>query len=72
MYVKEGCNVPKIRVDIEELSAKLEDMLADDFVTVELDIDTVRASELRLTAIGIDEDERVNYGEVEATSSELF
>lgn len=63
----------KIRVDIDELVDKLEEVKNDDFATVELTIDTDDDGykELLVSAVSFDEDEPINYGIVGENEDEL-
>lgn len=63
----------KIRVDIDELIDKLEEVKNDDFATVELTIDTDDDDykELLISAVSFDEDEPINYGIIGENEDEL-
>ena len=57
----------KIKVDIEELMQRLQDMLDDDYVTVELTINTENYYDdytLSLKALDISQEEDVEYGQI--------
>ena len=61
----------KIKVDIEELIQRLQNMLDDEFVTVELTINTENYYDdytLGLKAIDISQEENVEYGELGCVS----
>lgn len=61
-----------IRVDIEELEARLEQMKEDDYVTVELEIEEDQYSkELHLSAVSFDSDDILPYGSLGEVSNEL-
>lgn len=63
----------KIRVDIDDLTEKLEAMKEDDFVTVELDIvEDDYTSELMLSAVSFEMEEPVSYGSIGQTDDELL
>lgn len=58
-----------IKVDIDELIDRLEQMRNDEFVTVELTINTENYYEdysLRLKALDISQEEDADYGEIGA------
>lgn len=63
----------KIKVDIDELLDKLEEVKNDDFATVELTIDTDDDGykELLVSAVSFDEDEPINYGIIGENEDEL-
>lgn len=62
----------KIRVDIEELVEKLEAMLEDNYVTVELDIeDDEYLNELHVSAVSFETDP-LSYGSLTEVEEELF
>ena len=57
----------KIKVDIEDLADKLNDMLKDEFATVELTLELdgyYGDSSLKLKAIDISQEEDADYGEI--------
>lgn len=63
-----------IKVDIEELMDKLKEMLQDEFVTVELTINTSNYYDdytLGLKAINISEEEDADYGELACISDDF-
>lgn len=64
----------EIRVDIDELKEKLDEMLEDDYVTVCLKIEEDNyTSSLKLSAVSFDDDEEgAEYGEICEASEELF
>lgn len=63
----------KIRVDIDDLTEKLEAMKEDDFVIVELDIvEDDYTSELMLSAVSFEMEEPVSYGSIGQTDDELL
>lgn len=65
--------MPKIRVDIDDLTEKLEAMKEDDFVTVELDIvEDDYTSELMLSAVSFEMEEPVSYGSIGQADDELL
>lgn len=56
-----------IRIDIDELTDKLEAMREDDYVSAEIVITSDGYdSEMEVIAVGIDEEERVSYGKLES------
>jgi hypothetical protein len=63
----------RIRVDIDELSEKLELMKEDDYVTTELEInDDEYTPELLISAVSFDEEEPISYGTLNEVSEELY
>jgi hypothetical protein len=63
----------RIRVDIDELSEKIELMKEDNYVTVELEIsDDEYTPELLISAVSFDEEEPINYGSLNEISEELY
>lgn len=63
----------KIRVDIDELSEKLDAMREDDFVTAELEIEEDNYdSELKVSAVSFEYDDPISYGVVPEVSDELI
>ena len=70
--MRKGSGV-SIRLDIDDVLEKLEAMKEDDFVTVELTIDSDGYStEIELCALGIDEEENISYGRLEDLGEELI
>lgn len=64
--------VSKIRVDIEDLVGHLNEMLEDDYITAELHIEEdMYSRELRVCAVGIDDEAPVDYGTLSEVSDEL-
>jgi hypothetical protein len=63
----------KIRVDIDELSDKLNEMKEDDYVTAELEIvfDDY-SSELKLSAVSFEDEEPIEYGTICEADDELL
>lgn len=62
-----------IKVDIDELMDKLDAMREDDFVTVEIAFNSNGYdSEIELTAVGIDEDEKISYGKIEGQNDDFI
>jgi hypothetical protein len=58
---------PKIKVDIEELIERLNQMLEDEYATVELTINTANYYDdytLSLKALDISQEENTDYGEI--------
>lgn len=63
----------KIKVDIDELIERLNEMKEDDYITVELEIISDRYdSELQLNAVSFESDNPVDYGSIAETSDELI
>lgn len=65
---------PKIKVDIEELMDRLKQMLEDEFVTVEITINTANYYDdytLGLKAIDISQEENADYGEIPCISDDF-
>lgn len=63
----------KIKVDIDELMERLNEMKEDDYITVELEIISDRYdSELQLNAVSFESDNPVDYGSIAETSDELI
>ena len=63
----------KIKVDIDELISRLQEIKQEDFVVVELEIDdTAYEPELCLTAIGLDDTETTDYGRIYEVDEELM
>lgn len=67
----------KIRVDIDELMAKLDEIKCDDYASVELEIsededDTEDGKELMISAVTFDEDEPIGYGVVGELLDDMF
>ena len=63
----------KIRVDIDDLSDKLEAMKEDDYVTVEREIlEDDYSAELAVSAVSFEEDEPISYGTVCQVDDELL
>lgn len=63
----------KIRVDIDELTDKLEAMKEEDYVTAELEIvEDLYASELVLSAVSFEEAEPISFGTIAQTDDELM
>lgn len=63
-----------IKIDIEELMDKLKEMSEDEFVTVELTINTSNYYDdytLGLKAINISEEEDADYGELNCISDDF-
>ena len=57
--------MPRIKVDIDELINKLEEIKQDDYATVEIEIfedEDEMDKELLLFAVSFDEDEPIGYG----------
>ena len=77
-YFKEDrSNMAKIRVDIDELMAKLDEVKCDDYASVELEIsededDSEDGKELMISAITFDEDEPIGYGVVGELLDDMF
>lgn len=77
-YFKEDrSNMAKIRVDIDELMAKLDEIKCDDYASVELEIsededDTEDGKELMISAVTFDEDEPIGYGVVGELLDDMF
>lgn len=77
-YFKEDrSNMAKIRVDIDELMAKLDEVKCDDYASVELEIsededDTEDGKELMISAVTFDEDEPIGYGVVGELLDDMF
>lgn len=66
---------PKIRVDIEELIERLNQMLEDGFATAEISIvssNYIDDTTLSLSAVDISQDNNVEYGEVCGISEEFI
>ena len=62
----------KIRVDIDELSEKLDAMREDDYVTAELEIEEDDySSELHLAAVSLEEEEPISYGSINEIQDDL-
>lgn len=71
MYYKEA-NMNSINVDIDELIDKLNAMVEDGFVTVKLTIvEDDYISELRVDAVGIDDEDSLGYGSVNEVLSDF-
>ena len=71
MYYKEA-NMKSINVDIDELIDKLNAMVEDGFVTVKLTIvEDDYISELRVDAVGIDDEDSLGYGSVNEVLSDF-
>ena len=67
----------KIRVDIDELMAKLDEIKCDDYASVELEIsededDAEDGKELMISAVTFDEDEPIGYGVVGELLDDMF
>ena len=63
----------KIKVDIDELMERLNEMKEDDYITVELEIISDRYdSELQLNAVSFESDNPVDYGSIAEISDELI
>jgi len=66
----------KIRVDIDELIGKLEEIKNDYYVTVELDIqddeEGVFGKELVVGAVTFEDDEPIGYGVIAETEEEIL
>lgn len=63
----------KIKVDIDELIERLNEMKEDDYITVELEIiSDSYDSELQLNAVSFESDNPVDYGSIAETSDELI
>lgn len=63
----------KIKVDIDELMERLNEMKEDDYITVELEIiSDSYDSELQLNAVSFESDNPVDYGSIAETSDELI
>lgn len=63
----------KIRVDIDDLTEKLEAMKEDDYVTAELEIlEDSYTSELVVAAVSFEEDTPISYGTVCQTDDEIL
>ena len=65
----------KIRVDIDELSDKLDEIRRDDYTIVELDIEDDQdefEKELLVSAVSFEEDEPISYGVVGEALEELM
>lgn len=63
-----------IRVDIEELIQKLQDMKCDGYVTVEISIDAgdyPGDCQMELSAVDIESNDLVEYGSIEARTDEI-
>lgn len=77
-YFKEDrSNMAKIRVDIDELMAKLDEIKCDDYASVELEIsededDAEDGKELMISAVTFDEDEPIGYGVVGELLDDMF
>ena len=72
LYKEVMRTVSKIRVDIEDLVGHLNEMLEDDYITAELHIEEdMYSSELRVCAVGIDDEAPVDYGTLSEVSDEL-
>lgn len=70
--MRKGSGV-SIRLDIDDVLEKLEAMKEDDFVTVELTIDSDGYNtEIILCAVGIEEDENISYGRLEDLGEDLI
>ena len=62
-----------VKVDIDELMDKLEAMREDDFVTVEIAFSSNGyEDEIELSAVGIDEDEKISYGKIEGLNDDFI
>ena len=62
-----------VKVDIDELMEKLDAMREDDFVTVEIAFSSNGyESEIELTAVGIDDDEKISYGKIEGQNEDFM
>jgi hypothetical protein len=63
----------KIKVDIDEMIERLQEMKEDDYVTAELEIiaDSYDC-ELKLSAVSFDSEEPIDYGTVAETLDELM
>lgn len=62
----------KIRVDIEDLMDRLNDLLEDDYVTAELEIEADKfSSELKVSAVSFEQDDPIPYGTVGESEGEL-
>lgn len=65
--------INKIKVDIDELIGRLEEMKEDDYVTVELEIiNDDYDAELQVSAVSFESPEPVDYGSITETSDELI
>lgn len=65
----------KIRVDIDELCDKLDEIKRDNYTIVELDIEDDEdefEKELLLSAVSFEEDEPISYGVVGEAMEELI
>lgn len=63
----------KIKVDIDDLIDRLNEMKEDDYVTTELEIvEDNYDCELRLSAVSFESDEPIDYGLIAETSDELI
>lgn len=67
----------KIRVDIDELMGKLDEIRSDDYVTVELDIpddeyDNAFDRELIISAVTFEDEEPIGYGAIAEAVEELI
>lgn len=62
----------KIRVDIDELVERLQEMQKDDYATVELEITSEKfANELVISAVSFEYDEPIPYGTLGESEDEL-
>lgn len=69
-----GENKATIRVDIEEVISKLQEMITDGFVTAELTINESEyfaESTLSLKAVDISQEDNEEYGEVRCISDDF-
>lgn len=62
----------KIRVDIDELLSRLQEMQSDDYATVQLEITSEKFSnELVISAVSFEYDEPIPYGTLGESEDEL-
>lgn len=62
----------KIRVDIDDLSDKLNAMKDEDYVTTELSIEEdAYSAELNVAAVSFDSDEPIDFGSIPESNEEL-
>lgn len=63
----------KIKVDVDELIERLQEVRQDEFVIVELDIEESSYDcEMHIRAIGLDDTETTDYGEISEVNDELI